>query len=180
MRIAKLDRAEMNEEQKRVFDHAKATGGIQGGPYHAYIHVPKLFEVSQAMRNAMVPEPLGRRERQYVNLAVARHWGARYPWHAQVRGSLELGISKDEIDAINAGRTPKIADARERTSYEVSVEMLSTKSLSEKTYKAAEQTMGLQALVGLVGAIGSFTMTCLTANAFGLEPPAEDPIPLKQ
>jgi hypothetical protein len=38
--------------------------------------------------------------------------------------------------------------------------------------------MGLEALVALVGAVGSFSMTCMTANSFGIEPPAENPTPL--
>jgi len=178
MRISKLDRADMNQEQVRVIEQAKAAGGVQGGPYEAYIHVPRMFEAAQAMRESMVPEPLSRRERQLVNLVVARHWGARYPWFAQARGALGMGIGRDVIDAINARQRPKIDDPRERTCYEVSSEMIATGRLGEQSYKAAEKVMGLPALVGLVGAVGSFTQTCLTANAFELDPPAENPLPL--
>jgi hypothetical protein len=83
-RIAIIDRANMNAEQARV-DTAKQTSGIVGGPYHAYIRLPKLFEASQNMRASLASGPLSRREQQIVNLAVARHWNARYPWYAQAR-----------------------------------------------------------------------------------------------
>ena len=43
-RIAIIDRADMNAEQARVYDVAKQTTGIVGGPYHAYIRLPKVFE----------------------------------------------------------------------------------------------------------------------------------------
>ena len=46
------------------------------------------------------------------------------------------------------------------------------------TYAAAEKTMGLESLVALVAATGSFSMTCMTANTFGIEPPADAPTPL--
>ena len=46
-RIPIIDRADMNAEQARVYDEAKATSGIVGGPYYAYIRLPKLFEVCQ-------------------------------------------------------------------------------------------------------------------------------------
>src|SRR6185295_5779737 len=77
-RIKILDRADMNAEQGRVYDAAKAANGPLGGPYYAYIHLPKLFETAQALRSALAAGPLSRREAQIVNLVVARYWGARY------------------------------------------------------------------------------------------------------
>ncbi len=105
-RIAIIDRADMNAEQARVYDAAKASGGPVGGPYYAYIRLPKLFEASQNMRACLSAGPLSRREQQIVNLAVARHWNARYPWYAQVRNSLSIGIEQAVVDAINARGTP--------------------------------------------------------------------------
>ena len=55
---------------------------------------------------------------------------------------------------------------------------LPTKDLSDATYAAAEKTMGLESLVALVATTGSFSMTCMTANTFGIDPPADNPTPL--
>src|SRR5262245_51731857 len=79
-RIAIIDRADMNAEQARVYDAAKQTTGIVGGPYLAYIRLPKVFEACQHLRATLASGPLSRREQQIVNLAVARHWNPRYPW----------------------------------------------------------------------------------------------------
>jgi 4-carboxymuconolactone decarboxylase len=179
-RIAIIDRADMNAEQARVYDAAKATSGIVGGPYLAYIRLPKLFEACQTLRGAMASGPLSRREQQIVNLTVARHWNARYPWFAQVRASLAVGIEQAVIDAINARRTPSLPDARERTCFVVASGLLANKGLSDETYAAAEKTMGLESLVALVAATGSFSMTCLTAGTFRIEPPAANPTPLAE
>ena len=62
----------------------------------------------------------------------------------------------------------------------VTQELLANKGLSDKTYAAAEKTLGLDHLVGLVGTIGAFTMTCLTTNAFQVAPPADNPTPLAE
>ncbi|HEY2526390.1 MAG TPA: hypothetical protein VGJ20_00335 [Xanthobacteraceae bacterium] len=113
-----------------------------------------------------------------MNLVVARHWNARYPWFAQVRRSLAVGIEQAVIDAINEHGTPSLADARERTCLVVARELLASKGLSDDTYAAAETAMGQDNLVALVASIGSFSMTCMTANTFGIEPPAENPSPL--
>ena len=179
-RIAILDRADMNAEQARVYDAAKQTSGIVGGPYYAYIRLPKLFEVCQSMRCALTTGGLSAREQQIVNLVVARHWNARYPWFAQVRRSLSIGIDQAVIDAINAHKTPNLTEARENTCFVVARELLADKGLSDATYAAAEKAMGLESLVALVASTGSFSMTCMTAATFGIEPPAANPIPLAQ
>jgi 4-carboxymuconolactone decarboxylase len=179
-RIAIIDRADMNAEQARVYDAAKQSGGPVGGPYTAYIRLPKLFEAAQNLRACLSSGPLSRREQQIVNLVVARHWGARYPWFAQARASLTVGIPQSVIDAINARKTPELNDARERTCYLVASEILASKSLSEATYAAAEKAMGLESLVALVATTGSFSTTCMTANSFQVSPPADNPTPLAE
>ena len=173
-RIAIIDRDKMNAEQARVYDAAKESGSPVGGPYHAYIRLPKLFEASQNLRGS-----LSRREQQIVNLTVARHWNARYPWFAQVRNSLAIGIEQVVIDAINARKTPTLADARERMCLLVASELPANKGLSKETYSEAEKIMGTEGLVALVASIGSFSMTCLTANSFEIDPPAANPTPLR-
>ena len=177
-RIPLIERADMNAEQARVYDAAKQSSGIVGGPYYAYIRLPKLFEAAQNLRKSLSGGPLSQREQQIVNLVVARHWNARYPWFAQVRRSLSVGIDQSVIDAINAHKTPNLADAREKTCFTVASELLTHKGLSDQTYAAAEKTMGLESLVALVASIGSFSMTCMTAGTFGIEPPAANPTPL--
>ncbi|MEI8151220.1 MAG: hypothetical protein WCG92_06440 [Hyphomicrobiales bacterium] len=179
-RLAIIDRADMNAEQARVHDAAQQSGGPVGGPYFAYIRLPKLFEAAQALRGCLSSGPLSRREQQIVNLVVARHWNARYPWYAQVRGLLTVGIDQSIIDAINARKTPELADARERTCYNVAREILANKGLSDAAYAAAEAAMGLPDLVALVATTGSFSMTCMTAATFQVAPPANDPTPLAE
>ncbi len=179
-RIAIIDRADMNAEQARVYDAAKDAGGPVGGPFLAYIRLPKLFEGIHAMRASMAGGPLSRREQQIVNLTVARHWGARYPWFAQVRASLGVGIDQAVIDAINARKTPNLPDAREKMCFTVARELLANKRLSDETYMAAEKTMGIESLVALIATTGSFSMTCMTANTFAIEPPAANPTPLAE
>ena len=177
-RIPILDRANLNAEQGRVYDAAKASGGPVGGPYFAYIRIPKLFEAAQNLRGCLGEGPLSPRERQIVNLVVARHWGAKYPWSAQVRASLKAGVTQAEIDAINNRQDPKLTDARENTCYTVARELLANKRLSDASYAAAEKTMGLEHMVALVASTGTFSTTCLTTIAFDVSPPADAPTPL--
>ncbi len=177
-RITMIERNAMNAEQARVYDAAKQSSGIVGGPYTAYIRLPKLFEAAQGLRELLSGGPLSQREQQIVNLVVARHWNAQYPWFAQVRRSLSVGLTQAVIDAINARKPPDLSDARERACHVVASELLANKGLSDASYAAAEKTLGLDSLVAAVATTGSFSMTCLTAATFGIAPPAENPTPL--
>ena len=179
-RLTIIDRADMNAEQARVYDAAKLAGGPVGGPYTAYIRLPKLFEAAQGLRGCLATGPLSKREQQVINLVVARHWGAKYPWFAQVRASLTAGIPQSVIDAINARKTPELPDVRERTCYVVANEILANKGLSDKTYAEAEKTMGLTDLIALVATTGSFSTTCITTATFQVAPPADNPTPLAE
>jgi hypothetical protein len=40
--------------------------------------------------------------------------------------------------------------------------------------------MVLESLIALVATTGSFSITCMTANTFGIEPPADNPTPLAE
>ena len=82
--------------------------------------------------------------------------------------------------AARSHKPPSLADAREQTCFVVARELLANKGLSNETYAAAEKTMGLESLVALVATTGSFSMTCLTANTFGIDPPPDNPTPLAQ
>ena len=67
-RIQIIDRADMKAEQSRVYDAAKNLGGVVGGPYYAYIRLPKLFEACQNLRDCLSSGPLSPREQQIVIL----------------------------------------------------------------------------------------------------------------
>jgi 4-carboxymuconolactone decarboxylase len=177
-RIEPISREDMNEAQARVHDAAKAAGNPVAGPFTAYIRIPELYENAQDMRTALGHAPLSERERQIVYLMVARHWNARYPWFAQARNGLKIGLDRSIIDAINARERPALTDPREQTCHAVAHELLTSQRLSDESYAAARDVMGETDLVALVVATGQFMMTCCTANAFDVVPPADEPVPL--
>ena len=177
-RIEILKREDMNEAQGNVYDEAQANGGPVGGPYYAYIRIPELMRQAQSLRACLHSGPLNGRERQIINLLVARHWAANFPWVAQVRGSLAVGLEQEIIDAINANQAPQLDDPREQAAYAVARELLADQALSDATYATAEASLGLEDLVAAVAHVGQFAMTCCTANAFEIDPPTDAPTPL--
>ena len=59
-----------------------------------------------------------------------------------------------------------------------SVILLWSRCAPGQGYAAAEASLGLVDLVAAVASVGQFAMTCCTANAFEIDPPADAPIPL--
>lgn len=175
-RIAILTRGEMDAEQGKIFDDVKNEGGPLGGPYWAYVRFPKLMRLLQNVSNCLGKDGgITKRERQMAILAIIRFWSAEYPWAVQVRASLAMGIGQDIIDAINSGKAPQLADAREKTAYDVAVELLNNRKLSEATYSDAAKLFGEKELVSVIATVGQFSMTCLTAIAYDITPPDDVP-----
>lgn len=178
-RIAILASDDMNDEQRAVIAASKADGKPHGGPFWAYIRNPKLMQSIQNTGACIADSTLSAREQQIATLTVARFWGAQYPWAVQCRNGLKVGLTQGEIDAINARGALPIADKRELLVQGIANELLADKGLSDATYAAAEALFSIEELVALVARIGSFSMTCCTANAFDLTPPDEAPDRLK-
>ncbi len=178
-RIAVLTLDEMNHEQRAVIAASKANGKPYGGPFWAYIRNPKLMQSLHNMADCIADSTLSAREQQIVTLTVARFWGAKYPWAAQCRNGLKVGLTQAEIDAINARGALPTGDKRELLAHQIANELLADKGLSDATYAAAEACFSTEELVALVARVGSFSMTCCTANAFDITPPDDAPARLK-
>ncbi len=179
-RISILGRDQMNAEQGKVFDDVKAEGGPLGGPYWAYIRHPQLMRQIQDASNYVGQKGgLAKRERQMALMAITRFWGAEYPWAVQTRAALAMGISQEIIDTINDGGTPALDDAREKMAYDVAVELLNNRKLSDATYAKASTTFAEAELVALIATVGQFSMTCLTTIAYECTPPDDVPHRIK-
>ena len=178
-RISILTPDDMNQEQRAVIEASKAGGKPHGGPFWAYIRNPELVKIVQDLGACVADCSLSARELQIATLTVARFWGANYPWAVQCRNGLKVGLTQDEIDAINARGTLPTDDKRELLAHRVANELLAAKGLSDTTYASCEAAFTTEELVALVARVGSFSMTCCTANAFDITPPDEAPDRLK-
>ena len=178
-RISILTPDDMNDEQRAVIEASKAKGKPHGGPFWAYIRNPKLMQSLHNTADCIADSTLSAREQQIVTLTVARFWGANYPWAAQCRNGLRVGLTQEEIDAINARAALPTDNKRELLAHQIANELLADKGLCDATYASAEASFSTEELVALVARIGSFSMTCCTANAFDITPPDDAPSRLK-
>ena len=178
-RLGPLPRDKMDPDFARYFEELGRAGGRTGGPSVAYMRNPAFFKVNQAMSDAVRGGALTPVERQIAVLVTVRHYNARYAWCVQTRASLAAGVTRETIDAINERRRPQLTQASEIAVWEVADSLAGKRSLDDATYARALAALGEQRLVDLVCAVGFFSLVGTTLRAFEIDPPEDDPIPLK-
>ena len=170
-RMPQLKREEMNEEQGAVYDEIVNRGGRIGGPYGAYIRIPRFMRLNQEMGDYLRSNGLPPKLRQLAAILAIRFWGGRYAWAANARNAVGEGLDQSIVDAINERRPPRFADDDEKAVYEVVTELLETKGISDETYDAAERRFGQEHLVNIIVTAGFFSMVCMTTNSVQVSPP---------
>jgi 4-carboxymuconolactone decarboxylase len=175
-RLAPLKRDDMNDEQRAAYDKVAARGGRLGGPSGIFVRVPELFELNQELGDYLRAGHVSARLRQLAILVIVRHYNAKYPWGVQARASLNEGISRDIVDAINARQKPALTDPDDQTVYDVTVEMVARGTLSDESFAQAEKQLGFHRLLDLVAIIGFYTAVGLVANVYQIDEPKDVPI----
>lgn len=104
-------------------------------------------------------------------LVSARLANAQYAWFIHEPHALKFGVSPDIVEAIRTRRTPEFSREDERLVYEVTMELNTTRSLSDASYKLGMALLGEQVMVELVSAIGFYVMVAMTLNAFAIPVP---------
>src|SRR5690606_11780975 len=80
--------------------------------------------------------------------------------------ALKAGLSPDIVDALQRGTQPHFSDDEERIVHGVVVELTEQRQLSDETYKEAQEILGADRLVDLVGVCGYYTLISMTINVF--------------
>lgn len=175
-RISVITPEQMKPEQRKVYEESVAAGtptGVTGGPYSAYIRIPEYMRLHREVAGYLRRSSLPGRLRQMLVMQTIKHWGAKFPWAVQVRASQREGLEQATIDAIGKGQDPALSSPKDSAAYQFCKELLQNRAVSDATYKQALEQFGEAGLVDIVVTIGSFTTTCLTANAFDLDPPKD-------
>jgi len=178
-RLDPLPPEKMDPDFARYIEELARAGGRTAGPYIAFMRNPALFKVTQALSNSIRASSLTPVERQIAVLVTVRHYGARYAWCVQVRASLAAGVTRAMIDAINDRKRPDMTQASEIAIWEVADALAGKRSLDDAIYARALAALGEQRLVDLVATIGFFSLIGTTLRAFEIDPPVDDPVPLK-
>lgn len=165
---------ELTTEQKPVYEEIMRTRpkGLDG-PFGVWLRRPSIAEPCEKLQNAFrLRGRLDRRPAELLVLLVAREWTAQYAWYMHERLAREAGLDPATIDAIRERRRPAALRPDEQPVYDVVTELLATRAVSTPTYQRAIEALGPDLLIEVVGAIGYYSMACMTLNTFDVPIPA--------
>lgn len=166
-RLALPDPAVLNEAQRRAYDEVMRVRGHVRGPFAVWIHAPEVAEKAVAMQDMFGTRGmLEKRLFELMVLIMARRSSAQFAWFAHVDRATRLGISSDVIETLRGGGAPRFHRMDEQLTYDITVELDSTRTLSEASYERAVAAFGVETLVELVSAVGFYSMVAMTLNAF--------------
>jgi len=137
------------------------------GPFNIWMRSPGLAECTTALSNFLrYRSSLPPRVQELVTLIVAQRNGAAYAWVNHLGYAAKSGLSADVIAALEKGQRPDFDEDTDDKVFDVTTELLDTRSVSDATYEAALSEFGETGVVELVSLIGFYTMITLSLNAF--------------
>lgn len=170
-RIKEILPENMSPEQAQAHQALRSSSAVVGGPNIAYLRIPRLIPINQALVGYLRSNSLAPRLRQLVVLRTVKYWGAKFAWAFHVPASLKEGVAQDIIDAIDRGQEPASASPEDRALLRVCTELLETRRVSDQTYRAAIDAFGESGLADIVVTAGFYSMTSMTLNTFDIDPP---------
>ena len=177
-RLPDIDEAKLSSEQRRIYDQIKRARGHVRGPFAVWSRNAELCENTLKLQDMFASRvKLERRLLELMILVSARLATAKYAWFIHEPHALKFGISPEIIQAVRERRTPEVSREDERLVYDITLELNTTRSLAEESYQRGMATLGEQAMVELVSAIGFYVMVAMTINAFAVSiPEGKEPL----
>jgi 4-carboxymuconolactone decarboxylase len=171
-RLPDIDEAKLSSEQQQIYEQIMRARGHMRGPFAVWLRHAELCENTLKLQEMFASRvKLERRLLELMILVSARLATAHYAWFIHEPHALKFGISPDIVEAIRERRVPQFTREDERLVYDITMELNTTRSLSEANYQRGVAMLGEQIMVELVSAIGFYVMVAMTLNAFAVSVP---------
>jgi 4-carboxymuconolactone decarboxylase len=166
-RFKPLTYEEMTSQQKTMMDHLLSgeRKGSTDGPFNVFLRSPEMGDVAQQLgAQIRFHTSLPRKLNELAIITTARYWGAQFEWAAHSKNAAEAGLSAAVIDAIANGKRPAGMQPDEDAVYNFCHELLTTRQMSDATFKAAVAVVGERGTADLIGAMGYYTLVSMALN----------------
>ena len=171
-RLSTPKRVELNDDQQVVYE-AIASGprGEVVGPLGVWLHRAALADKAQQLgQYCRYDSSLEPRLSELAILVTARIWDAGFEWDSHEPPARAAGLADDIIHALANDQEPVFDHADESVVYQVSRRINIDSELSTELYTEAEQLLGKERLVDLIGVLGYYSLISMTIKAFEVDP----------
>ena len=174
-RLLELPPEKLTAEQTAVFSQLVAGRGRILGPYKIWIHSPAIASGMEHIGTFLNKKSsLSTREVEIGILVIAQHWDANSVRTAHIKAGKAAGLSQDTIDAILAGRDPKLTDPHERAVHRFAAALVGGATLSDAEFAETEKVLGRAGVAEVLVLLGYYTSVSLgmKVHEVPIPPPA--------
>jgi 4-carboxymuconolactone decarboxylase len=171
----------MTDAQKKAVADYKAIRGadLTGPPWSVLLRVPDhVVPALQIRMHYLNKSVLGPHLTEFAILIGARRWTNNWEWNAHAPAAATAGVKPDVIAALSEGRRPDGLSDDEAIVYDLSTELQSNQSISDRTYTRAVAKFGEPGVVEMASIQGYYTYLAMVMNAarVGVQPNAKPPL----
>ena len=161
-RILDIPPDQLTPEQTTVFERLAAGRGRILGPYKIWIHSPTVASGMEHIGTFLNKKgSLSPREVEIGILVIAQHWDADYVRQAHIRLGKEVGLTQEQIDAILAGRDPKLTDPHEKAVHTFATALAAGAKMSDEAFAEVEKVLGRAGVAEVLVLLGYYTSVAL-------------------
>jgi len=161
-RLLELPPEKLSPEQTAVFNRLVAGRGRILGPYKIWIHSPMVADGMEHIGTFLNKQSsLSTREVEIGILVIAQHWDGDYVRQAHIKAGKAAGLTQETIDAILAGRDPKLTDPHERAVHRFAASLVGGAKLPDAEFAEIEKTIGRAGVAEVLVLLGYYTSVAL-------------------
>jgi 4-carboxymuconolactone decarboxylase len=161
-RLLEIPAEKLTPEQTTIFEQLTAGRGRILGPYKIWIHSPNVARGMEQIGTFLNKRSsLTKREVEIGILVIAQHWDANYVRQAHIREGKAAGLTQETIDAILAGRDPKLTDPHERAVHRFATALVSGAKLPDAEFAEVERAIGRSGIAEVLVLLGYYTSVAL-------------------
>jgi len=168
-------------QRKAAETFAEGRGYQVRGPFVPLLRSPEVMlrakSLSDYLRFKSTIEP---RLNEMAILITAREWTQQYEWNAHFPAAIKAGLRREIAEAIAEGVRPRGMADDEEAAYDLAIEILRLKRVSDPTYRRAVAKFGEQGVIDLLGVVGYYNFLAIVMNATRTALPAKVAEPLKR
>jgi 4-carboxymuconolactone decarboxylase len=185
-RLAKLSPAELDEQQRALYDSIASgprargpqlfaltddAGGLEG-PFNAMLLSPPVGSALQALGSAVrYGSGFANRHREIAILVVAHAWDCAFEVYAHEAVGRAAGLSDDEFAALRDGEYERLAE-HDRLVAKTSSALAARSNLTDQEFSSARDALGLPLLFELTTLVGYYATLALQLRVFEVGTPA--------
>ena len=180
-RLPPIQRDELNEELKKVYDAAASnpnTVAGMRGPNGIRMRSPGFMRNrGRETRYLRYESTIGRRHVELAILLTARAFDAQFEWTLHELEGLEVGLEQTVIEVVKNNRPTTGLDEKDAALIQLGRETFGKTTVSSETFARALKAFGQETLVEIVALMGQSAATAVLLHTFDQQlPPGQEPL----